>query len=302
MYLTALHPRPPYNFPLFLEFLSHFPHPSTEIVHENAYWRVFADGAGMALVRVTAAGDMDAPELHTEIVDQRGTIDHNTLTDRLALVLALTEDRAPFFERAQRDTVLWDVVGPLAGLPMHRSETVFEALAQAIIEQQIAWRAARRAQQWLAEWADRCIEYDGRSYYAFPDAAQIAAASIEDLIPLKITFKRIALLIDIARSVSDGTLELEALRDASPDDAYSALLRIKGIGPWTALVTVGRAFGHYDTVTEGDVALQAAANWFFRGLEVRMLPEDMLALYTRFGEDAGLAANFTLCRWVMDRY
>jgi DNA-3-methyladenine glycosylase II len=302
MHLTTLHPRAPYNFPLFLEFLSHFPHPSTEIAHENAYWRVFADGAGTALVRVTASGGVDAPELHAEIVDQRGTIDHSALADRLEHVLALTEDHAPFFERAQRDAALWEVVGPLAGLPMHRTETVFEALAQSIIEQQIAWRAARRAQQWLAEWADRCIEYDGRSYFAFPDAAQIAAASVEDLTPLKITFKRIALLIDIARGVSDGTLDLEALCDASPEDAYSALLRIKGIGPWTALVTVGRAFGHYDAVTEGDVALQAAANWYFHGLEGRMLPEDMLALYARFKEDAGLAANYTLCRWVMDRY
>jgi DNA-3-methyladenine glycosylase II len=302
MHLTTLHPRPPYNFPLFLEFLSHFPHPSTEIVHENAYWRVFADGMGTALVRVTASGSVNTPELHAEIIDQRGTIDHSALADRLAHVLALTENSAPFFERAQRDAVLWEIVGPLAGLPMHRTETVFEALAQAIIEQQIAWRAARRAQQWLAEWADRCIEYDGRSYFAFPDAAQIAAASIEDLTPLKITFRRIALLVDIARSVCDGALDLEALRDASPGDAYSALLRIKGIGPWTALVTVGRAFGHYDAVTEGDVALQAAANWYFRGLEGRMLPGDMLALYARFGDDAGLAANYTLCRWVMDRY
>ena len=56
------------------------------------------------------------------------------------------------------------------------------------------------------------------------------------------------------------------------------------------------------SVTEGDVALQAAANWYFRGLEGRMLPADMMALYARFGQDAGLAANYTLCRWVMDRY
>jgi DNA-3-methyladenine glycosylase II len=302
MHLTTLRPLPPYNFPLFLDFLSHFPHPSTEIVHENAYWRVFADDAGLALLRVSASGSIDAPELHADVIDSRGVVDHTALGDCLAHVLAVDEDRAPFFERAQRDVTLWEVVGPLVGLPMHRTETLFEALAQAIIEQQIAWRAARRAQQWLAEWADRSIEHGGRTYYAFPGAAQIASASVEDLTPLKITFKRIALLIDIARAVCDGALDLEALRDATPDEAYAALLRIKGIGPWTALVTVGRAFGHYDAVTEGDVALQAAANWYFRGLEGRMLPADMMALYARFGQDAGLAANYTLCRWVMDRY
>src|SRR5690348_14417450 len=138
MHLTTLHPNPPYNFPLFLEFLGHFPHPATEIVHGNAYWRVFADDAGTALLRVNASGTVDAPELTAEIIDQHCTVDHAALADRLAHVLAIQENRAPFFERAQHDTTLWEVVGPLAGLPMHRTESVFEALAQAIIEQQIA--------------------------------------------------------------------------------------------------------------------------------------------------------------------
>lgn len=72
-------------------------------------------------------------------------------------------------------------------------------------------------------------------------------------------------MIDLAGQVVNGQLDLEGLRDVSPDEAYKRLLAIKGIGHWTAAVTLERAFGHTDWVAYNDVVLQAATNRYLLG-------------------------------------
>src|SRR5439155_23424705 len=114
--------------------------------------------------------------------------------------------------------------------------TVYEALVNVIIEQQIAWKAARKARQWLVEWAGNRIEFGGEAFYAFPTSTQIASATIDDLRPLKITFKRMQMLIDLSREITQNRLNLEALQSLPHDEAYAALMRLHGIGRWTAAV------------------------------------------------------------------
>ena len=173
---------------------------------------------------------------------------------------------------------------------------------QTIIEQQISWTTAQKAQRWLVEWVGNKLEYAGQTYYAFPTAAQIAAMTVDDLKPLKITFKRMALMIDLAGQVVSGQLDLEGLRDVSPAEAYKRLLAIKGIGHWTAAVTLERAFGHTDWVAYNDVVLQAATNRYLLGGSGRIPPELVAQTFAQYGEHAGLAARYTMFRWVFEQY
>jgi 3-methyladenine DNA glycosylase/8-oxoguanine DNA glycosylase len=153
----------------------------------------------------------------------------------------------------------------------------------------------------LVEWAGNRITYDGMTFYTFPTAEQIAASSPDELKPLKITFKRINLLIGIARRAVSGELHLERLKQQSPEIAYADLLRIKGIGHWTAVVTLGRACG-YRGVAQNDVALQAALNRNFYGGAGRIPAALVAETFSRYGEYAGIAADHTLARWVLEQY
>jgi DNA-3-methyladenine glycosylase II len=194
------------------------------------------------------------------------------------------------------------VVESLVGLPELRTASVFEALMQTVIEQQISWVTAQKAQRWLVEWVGNKIEYDGQVHYAFPSPEQIAAVTVDDLKPLKITFKRMALMIDLAEQVASGQLDLEGLRDVSPAEAYKRLLAIKGIGHWTAVVTLERAFGHTDWVAYNDVVLQAATNRYLLGGNGRISPELVSQTFAQYGDHAGLAARYTMFRWVFEQY
>lgn len=301
-HLTTLHPTPPYNFDLLLDFLNRFAHWTLDVPREGAYWRVVQTKAGRALLRVSSGGTLDAPALDVHLAASSGGVAVDDVLETFKHILPTTHDRRAFHDCARSDTALWQVVEPLLGMPELRGATLYEALMQTIIEQQITWVTAQKAQRWLIEWADNQIEHDGYVYYAFPTPAQLAAATVEQLTPLKITFKRMALLIDLAGQVATGQLDLEGLRHIPPDEAYQRLLAIKGIGHWTAVVALERAFGYDGWVAHNDVVLQAATNRYFYGGQGRIPPEQVTQTFARYGDHVGLAARYTMFRWVLEQY
>ena len=82
--------------------------------------------------------------------------------------------------------------------------------------QPISRARVHKALRWLLQWGGDGIAYVGESYYVFPIAARLANAIIDDLTPLKITFRRMQLMIDLARRELDRMHDL--LRRALPID------------------------------------------------------------------------------------
>jgi DNA-3-methyladenine glycosylase II len=301
--IGSLEPLPPYDFGLTLALLSRYAYPTVDTVHDGAYWRVLPASDGLALARVENRGTAQAPRLEAYLA--AGSIhpaERDQLLARLGHILGAELDSRPFFAYARSDTQLWAIVGPLAGLRWLRTPSTFEALMTTIIEQQISWVGAQRAQRWLVEWGGRRLTCNGQTHYAFPTPEQIAAASEAELTPLKITFKRMRVMIDIAGQVAAGTLDLEELRQRSPEEAYRALVALRGVGHWTASWTIQRAQGHHNYVGHNDVALQAAVNHYFYGGQGRIPAQQVIDTFARYGAYAGLAAHYTILRWVLDRY
>lgn len=300
MKIGSLSPEPPYAFDLLLAMLSRYAYPGVERVAGPAYRRTLRQPEGFALVEVRSTGSIDAPQLDVFLLAQQGQIDEAALLDQLSHILAVEVNRAAFFDDIARQEPLWEILAPMYGMPRLRSADLFEALTNVIIEQQIAWKTALRAQQWLIKWAGSSLSYEGETYHAYPLPQQIAAASIEDLTPLKITFKRMALLIDIAQRSLCG--DLDALAQMTEAEAYQVLLQIKGIGHWTAAVALSRTLGAGAYIGENDVALQAAVNHYFYGGTGRIPAQQVVETFAPYGDYAGWAAHYTMCRWVLDRY
>jgi len=194
--------------------------------------------------------------------------------------------------------LLAQTVQVLYGLHSLQADSLFEALALTIIEQQIALRMAQTAERWLLVWGGESITYEGEVYYAFPHPEQIAAAAVADLTPLKITFMRMQRLIDLARVAES----LEALRDQPAEIAYAGLIGFKGVGHWTVAWTLVRAQGQYPYVGVSDVALRAAVNAYYFGLPGRADVPLVDQTFAQYGEFAGIAAYYTLARWAFARY
>lgn len=305
-YLGSIRPQPPYDFALTLDVVRRYAHPSVDHARDDAYVRCLRlPDASRVLVRVHADTGQP-PGLHVHLLAASREPDDaavDAILAQVTQVLGTDLDMRPFYTAAREHPALWKLVEPLQGVRMLRSVSLFEALAVTVIEQQIAWTSAQRAQAWLVAWAGDGLVYNGETFYAFPTPEQIAAATVEDLTPMKITFKRMRLLIDIAGQVVVGTLDLESLRAAPPSAMYTALLALKGIGHWTATYAITRSHGPlHPYVGTNDVALQAAVNRYFYGGEGRIPPAQVEATFAPFGEFAGTAALHTVLRWVRDRY
>jgi len=70
---------------------------------------------------------------------------------------------------------------------------------------------------------------------------------------------KIRTLKAIGTAVSKGDINLEALSAMEADDAHNALIKLRGIGPWTADIYLMVCLGHADAWPSGDLALQEAA-------------------------------------------
>ena len=81
-----------------------------------------------------------------------------------------------------------------------------------------------------------------KAFTLFSTAGTIAAASLEDLAPLRAGF-RAKYLLDAAQKVSSGEVDLSLIPQLSYEEAEALLCRIHGVGPKVAACTL--LFGFY---------------------------------------------------------
>jgi AraC family transcriptional regulator, regulatory protein of adaptative response / DNA-3-methyladenine glycosylase II len=166
----------------------------------------------------------------------------------------LDTDLGPFRRLARRDGVLRRLAPLERGLRVLQFLDPFEALARAILGQQVSLAGART----LADRLVRLLAPPSGGPVVFPTAAHVADVSPQTLRRLGLTRSRAHTLHTAARAVSDGVVRLEALRDLPTEEAEATLRALPGIGPWTASYVLMRGLGHPDAFPRGDLGIQKA--------------------------------------------
>ena len=175
------------------------------------------------------------------------------LDDALLNVLGLRIDPAPFLAAAENDPLMGDAVRRNGGLRIVQSATIFEALTWAIIGQQINLGFAIALRRTFILQAGR---QHGSGLWCYPEAADVAKLSVEDLTTRKFSRSKAETLLRLAQLVDTRSLSLERTDDI--EAASAALLAVKGIGPWTVNYALLRGYGYPDCSLHGDVAIRAA--------------------------------------------
>ena len=100
-------------------------------------------------------------------------------------------------------------------------------------------------------------------YYTFPTAEKIASLTLEDLAVLRSGF-RAKYILDAAKKVASGEIDLQNLKDLSVDDARLELMKIKGVGPKVADCALLFSHRHIDAFPK-DVWIKRAMQVLFDG-------------------------------------
>lgn len=171
--------------------------------------------------------------------------------------------------------ILADAAKYAPGIRILRQEP-YEALCTFIISQNNNIKRIKGIVQKLCEqFGDRLP--DGT--YAFPDAEKMASLTADDLAPLRAGFRN-RYLVDAARKVADGDVDLEKCRSCDYDEARRELMQITGVGVKVADCTL--LFGlHRIEAFPLDVWMKRAMATLFPG----MTPGD-------FGQYAGIAQQY----------
>lgn len=101
------------------------------------------------------------------------------------------------------------------------------------------------------------------SAYTFPAAETLARLTPDDLAVIRSGF-RAKYIIDAARRVANGEIDLDTLKTLSYNEAKAELLKIKGVGPKVADCALLYGCGHIEAFPE-DVWIKRALTEFFGG-------------------------------------
>ena len=274
--------QPPFCLPSLVQFLQRFPYPMGEkVTGPTEVSRLFEDEEKrLVQIRLGAEG---------------------LVSDRLISPATMTRARQVFeLDSRVREELTKhrrsDWLGRAVQLPVLRWADSFAAMISSVIEQQTSWRQALKS----IDLAFRLSRRRAGELALFPTPEEfIERPEILDGMP--ITYRR----KDLIRELSSAVIDEPDFFDAMCTDleqAESRLVRVKGIGPWTARVFLSKRFGFRRAVPTNDVALQRAAAHFILDEQRKMTQEELAEKLSEFGALAGEAAHRLLIRWVLETY
>ncbi len=184
-------------------------------------------------------------------------------------LLDLDADPLSVVEVLSQDRRLSRIVKKRPGLRAPGAVDGTELAIQAILGQQVSLAAARTLASRLVTANGDVIKIaDPTLTHLFPRADAIAEA---DLSKLGVPATRRATLYALARAVAGGRLALDPGADRT--ETYQQLMRLPGVGDWTAGYIVMRALGDPDTFLPSDLGIKKAGMRLGLGSTPRAMSE-----------------------------
>jgi DNA-3-methyladenine glycosylase II len=147
-------------------------------------------------------------------------------------------------ELAARDRHLGSIYTVHGVPPMWGRRTGFSTLLRIVLEQQVSLVSARAMFERL------------KSSISPITPAEVIQRGEGYLRSLGVTRQKAHYCVQIAEAFTNG--ELDRIGRLSDEEAHAALLRIKGVGPWTANIYLLMALKRPDIWPDGDIALATA--------------------------------------------
>jgi AraC family transcriptional regulator of adaptative response / DNA-3-methyladenine glycosylase II len=259
--------RPPLQTASLMRFLAARAIPGVEEVTIDAYRRSIRFGSGSAVVELRPA-DGHAFMLKLE-TDRVGPLAH--LVQQARRLLDLDADPEIIDGTLSHSHVLAPLIRRSPGLRLPGAFDGFELGVRAILGQQVSVAgASTTAGRFVAMVGERIAEPNGTITSLFPTAADTAGADLERFgVPRRRrdTIRAFAAAVFAGEVVLDGSVE--------PDHAKEQLLRLPGIGPWTAEYIAMRSLRDPDAFPDTDLGVRHALEGLgVAGVSPRALSEE----------------------------
>lgn len=205
----------------------------------------------------------------------------------------LDTDLAPFYAMASKDRLLKAVVMRYYGYRIIGQPDLFESLVWAVLGQQINLGFAYTLKQRFVQSFGEKIAVGADEYFLFPSPEAVAIITPEHLLPLQFSTQKTRYTIAIAEAFADGTLSKEKLAGLPLEQAKQELMKIKGVGNWTANYALMKTFRYPDAFPAEDAGLHNAIR-NLRKLPAKPPVEEVKRIFKKY---KGWEAYATLYLW-----
>jgi DNA-3-methyladenine glycosylase II len=176
---------------------------------------------------------------------------------RLSRLTLLTGVR----ELAKKDKDLAKVASTYGPPPLWEREPGFHTLIHIILEQQVSLASAKAAYNRLEKAVD---PLEPTSFLGLTD---------KELRQIGFSRQKTRYGRELANAILDGSLDLPGLGKLEDREAKEQLMRVRGIGSWTADIYLLMALGRPDIWPNGDIALEVAIQQL-KGWSRRPTPQE----------------------------
>ena len=252
-----LQPKAPFRLDLTVWAMRRRAHNAVDRFDGTWYRRVLDVRDGAVEVAVRQIGNIDAPTLAVELQSGATALSDPVLAacrQILELTLGLNTDLAGFYRMAELDVQLRELALRFRGMRPPRFASVFEAIVNAIVCQQLSLMVGVHLLNRLSKrYGSTVWEDPGGAAYGAPTAAQVATAEVSELREFGLSQAKAGALIAAARAIVENRFDLAALAQAGDDDARGQLTALPGIGRWSAEYVLLRGLGRHHVLPGDDV-------------------------------------------------
>ena len=224
-----------------------------------------------------------------EVDDSLSETERDEVARKVAWMLGLEQDFAAFYTLVRQEPKLAHVEGEARGRIL-RSATLFEDTVKTILTTNTAWSGTIRMVKTLVSQFGAPLPVDP-ARRAFPTPDQLAATDVETLRSETRLGYRAPYVLELARSIASGDLDLELFKTANIPTAElrKRLLAIKGVGEY-AMANLLMLLGRYDFIPVDSWACNVVSHEWHGGQPVGRA--EVEAAFERWGEWKGLVYWF----------
>lgn len=145
----------------------------------------------------------------------------------------------------KNDPVLAEVIQKAGELEERKSENYFLDLIESIISQQLSIKAA-----------DTIWKRFQNLYTSEVTAEKVLRTEDQKIRDCGISWSKISYIKDLAKHTKESTIMFEKFDEMSDEQITTELVRVKGIGRWTAEMFLMFAMGRPDIFSYGDLGIR----------------------------------------------
>ncbi len=291
--MGTLTPHAPYDFIKTLTFIGDFtPTEGEQTLVDDAVTKAITQNGQAVAFELHNTGTTAEPRVSYTLFSEHplSEADQRAVAERIRFFLSMDDDLQPFYDIARADTRFAPIIERFYGLHQPKFLTPFEIACWSILTQRQPIAIAHRVKMALVRrWGTSITLPNGTTYWAFPEPAQLASVTPDELAQVVRNERKVAYLLAVIKFFNE--IDEQFLRSGDYEEVSASIKDIKGIGDWSSHFILVRGLGRMERVSTNDKELsKAAASIYNQGQALS--PTDMQQIIDRYGSTQGYWAFY----------